>query len=342
MSDPADRTTAADGVRTMMEHQRAVWRFAALRALVSIGGLEALRDGPLTLAELADRCGASAPVLRRVLRTVASTGLLRTTSSGTYELTDAGVAMLNSWAINSARWGADPEFWQSLGELTETIRTGRVPFVERHGTMYNYIAANPEIEQVFDALMVNQHAAAAARLAETVDFTGMRTVADVGGGAGTFLAAILRAHPGLRGVLVELERTLPAARKYLAENGVADRCEIVAGDFFAAVPAGADAYVLSNIVHNWDDEQAVAILRTVRAAVPPHGVVLLVEAVVPDDDRMHWAKDIDIRILTMHEGTERTQAEYAALLAAARFQLDSVTELLPQFMHVITASPAGA
>jgi O-methyltransferase domain len=341
VAEVAAGMTPADGVRTVMEHQRAVWRFAALRALASIGGLEALRDGPLTLAELADRCEASAPVLRRVLRTVASTGLLRTASPGTYELTDAGVAVLNSWAINAAKWAADAEAWRSLGELTETVRTGRVPFVERHGTMYGYITAHPEIEAVFDELMVNEHMPLADQFAKTVDFAGMRTVADVGGGQGVFIAAILRAHPALRGVLVELARVVPAARKYLSENGVADRCEIVAGDFFASVPPGADAYLLSNIVHNWDDEQALAILRTARAAIPPHGVLLLVEAVVPDDDSPHWAKDIDIRILTMHEGQERTEDEYAALLAAAGFRLDSVAEL-HQGTHVITASPVGA
>lgn len=341
MTEPAAGTTAADGVRTIMEGQRAVWRFAAIRALVGAGGLDALRDGPLTVAELADRCDANAPVLRRVLRTVASTGLLRTTGAGAYELTEAGMVLLGSWAINAARYAADPEYWTSLGDLTETIKTGRLPFVERHRTIYDYLTAHPETEAAFDRLMVSQHRPVAARLAETVDFSGMRTVADVGGGQGVFIAGLLRAYPALRGVLVELDRILPTARKFLAENGVADRCEVVAGDFFTAVPAGADAYLLSHVVHNWDDEQAASILRTVRSAIPPHGQLLLVEAVLPDDDSPHWAKDIDIRILTMHEGQERTEAEYGALLGAAGFALESVAEL-HQGIHVITASPAGA
>jgi hypothetical protein len=319
--------TAEDGQFTMMRIQRSVWQFAAIMALVDIGCPEQLRGGPLTVAELADRCGAHAPTLSRLLRTVAATGLLRTVQPGGYELTEAGQAMLGGRAMLSVRFTADPAIWAPLGELTETVRTGQSPFVRRHGSLYNYLSSNGEASAIFDNLMTAIHGPLAARLAEVGDFAEVQTVVDVGGGRGTFLAAILRAHTGLHGILLELDRAVDAANQYLTANGVAERSEVVAGDFFAAVPAGAEAYLLAHVLHNWDDDQATDILRTVRAAIPGHGRLLVVEALVPEDDRPHPSKDLDIRLLTLHEGKERSHAEYVDLLAKAGFQGGPVTEL---------------
>ena len=329
---------AGEGQRTVMETQRAVWRFCAMRALVSIGCLDQLRDGPLTVDELADRCGANAPMLGRTLRTVASTGLLRTVSTGRYELTEAGRSMMGGVGLMALKYIADPEIWGAFGELPETIRTGQPPFVLRNGSFYDYLTAHPSTEAAFDQMMAGHHAPVAARLAQAVDFSGMRTIVDVGGGNGACIAAILRAYPGLRGILLELKRTVPAAREYLADNGVGDRCDVVAGDYFAAVPARGDAYLLSHVIHNWDDEKAAELLRTIRAAMPDHGRVLIVEAVLPDDDRPHWGKDLDMRLLSVLGGAERTEAEYSALLGEAGFRLDTVTELHRE-VHVVTASP---
>lgn len=329
---------AGDGQRIIMETQRAVWRLCAIRALVSIGCLEQLREEPLTVDELASRCGANAPMLGRTLRTVASTGLLRTVSPGRYELTEAGRSMLEGTGLMAVKYIADPEVWGAFGELPETIRTGQPPFVLRNGSLYDYLTAHPETQAAFDKYMAGQHAPVAARLAEAVDFSGMRTVVDVGGGNGACIAAILRAHPGPRGILVELERAVPTARKYLAESDIGDRCDVVAGDYFTAVPAGADAYLLSHVIHNWNDEKATEILRTVRAAMPDHGRVLIVEAVLPDDDRPHWGKDLDMRLLSVLGGAERTETEYSALLGEAGLRLDTVTELHRE-IHVVSASP---
>jgi len=345
-TERAAAEAAAAGQRTIMEMQRAVWRFAALRALVAVGCPEQLRDGPRTVAELADRCGADAATLGRLLRTIATTGLLRGVRRDTYELTGAGQALLGGRAVTSVRFQLDAEVWRALGELTETVRTGESPFTRRHGSLYDYLSTQPDVSAVFDELMDLNHGPLADSLAALLDGAGVGlpaagTVVDVGGGQGTFLAAILRAGPGIRGILLELDRTVPAARRYLTARGVADRCEVVAGDVFTAVPAGGDAYLLAHIVHNWDDEQATAILRTIRAVIPAGGRLLLVEAPLPDDDAPHFGKDLDIRLLTMHEGKERTVAEYAALLASAGFRLGEVTEL-DRGECLLTASPVGA
>jgi hypothetical protein len=331
----------AEGQATIMEIQRGVWRFAAIRALVAIGAPERLRDGPLTVAELADRCGAHAPTLGRLLRTIAATGLLARAGPDMYELTETGQALLWGRALLSVRFSADPEVWGALGDLTETVRTGVAPFTLRHGSLYDYLSAKPEVSAAFDELMDTNHGPLAARLAEVATFPDTGAVVDVGGGRGTFLAAILHVYPGLRGVLLDLPRVIPAARKYLADSGVDERCEVVAGDFFTEVPTGADAYLVAHVVHNWDDGQAATILRTIRAAMPDHGQLLLVEAPVPDDDRPHFGKDLDVRLLTMHEGKERSQAEYSALLSGAGFRPGQVIEL-GRGECLITASPAAS
>jgi hypothetical protein len=335
---------AGAGQAAIMDMQRAVWRFAALRALIAVGCPEQLRDGPRTVAELADRCGAHAPTLGRLLRTIATTGLLHRVSPGTYELTPAGQSLLAGRALMSMRFQLDAQVWGALGELTETVRSGEAPFTLRHGSLYDYLSTAPEVSAAFDALMDINHGPLADKLAalltESGEFAATGTVVDVGGGQGTFLAAILRADPGLRGILLELDRSVPAATKYLAAADVAEQCEVVSGDFFTAVPAGGDVYLLAHVVHNWDDEQATGILRTIRAVIPSSGRLLLVEAPLPDDDAPNFGKDLDIRLLTMHEGKERTVAEYAALLTSAGFLLGEVTEL-GRGECVIAASPVA-
>jgi hypothetical protein len=329
--------TTTEGNTLLNDMYRTVLRYGAIRALVSVGCAERLRDGPLSVAELASKCGAHAPTLGRLLRAAAPTGLLRTVSPGTYELTEAGQALLDSTELLRARWSVVPEVWNSIGELTETVRLGESPFVRRHGNTYNFLSAHPQASAAFDALMVANHGGIAAALAASDELPTTGTVVDVGGGKGTFLAAILHARPALRGILLDLDRTVGAAAEYLTADGVAERCTIVAGDFFKAVPLGGDAYLLASVIHNWDDDEAADILRTVRTAMPEHGRLLLVEVVLPDDDRPHPGKDLDVRMLTMHEGKERSLSEYSALLARAGFRLDRVAELVR--FSLIAASP---
>jgi hypothetical protein len=194
---------------------------------------------------------------------------------------------------------------------------------------------------VFDALMVSLYGGIAARVAQADVFPETGTVADIGGGKGTLLAEVLRARPALRGILLEQDRTVAAAREHLAERGVAGRAEVVAGDFFKAVPPGAQVYVLAHVLHNWSDEECAGILRTVRSAMPASSRLLIVEKLVPADDRPHFVKELDIRMLAMLEGKERSEPEFAALLTSAGLRLDRAAGLGTGGEYVVVASPAA-
>ena len=319
--DHATEAPAAAGTRILLETTWATWRFTAIRGLLSIGAFEQLAAGSLTIDELAERCGANAEVLRRVLRCVAATGLLRSAGPQRYELTDVCRAVMDGWAFAGFGFNADPEIWNALGDITETIRTGKAPLIDKYGGLYDYLAARPATAAGFDVLVKGNSAPVTSALAQAIDFDELGTVVDVGGGHGGFITAILQAHSGIRGIVTELDRALPGARTHLAANGLADRCAVVACDFFTdPLPPGAGCYLLAHVIHNWNDEQALAILRAVRAAIPDDGRLLLVETIIPDDDSPHLAKDLDIRLLTILPGGGRTEPEYARLLAGAGFR----------------------
>jgi hypothetical protein len=333
-----DPDSAASGSEFLHRMTRTVWRYTALSGLIRLGVPEQLRDGPLTVTELASWCGAHAATLARVLRAAAQTGLLRTAGPGRYELTAAGTALCGGVEVDRIIWNTDPVIWSALTDVPEILRTGQVPFVQRYGGSYSFLAGRPGLAAVFDKFMTSRSAALAGWVAGLDVFPPAGTVADLGGGRGTFTAAILSANPGLRGILLDLERVAASAREYLSEKGVAGRCEFVTGDFFTAVPAGADVYLLASVIHNWDDEDAARILRTVRAAIPDHGRLLIVETPVPDDDRPHIMKDLDIRILTiLRGGLERLLSEYSDLLEDSGFRIEGTVEWAGQFL--IVASP---
>lgn len=340
--DRVDLAGIAAGNALLGDMLGAVLRYGAIGALVTIGVPEQLRDGPLDVAELASRCGAHASALDRLLRTTATTGLMRTVAPGTYGLTEEGRALLDSPEVRRLRWSVKEEQWKAIAELTEVARTGKPPFTERYGSVYNYLATRPAESALFDALMTGIYDGIAGRVAAADVFPGTGTVVDVGGGRGTFLTAILRARPGLRGALLELKRSVEEARAYLTAQGVAERAEVVAGDFFAAVPPGAERYLLAHVLHNWSDEQSVEILRIIRAAMTEGSQLLVSEIVLPGDDRPHYGKELDIRMLAMFEGKERTEAEFAALLAASGLRLDRLVDIGVRGEYVIVASPAPA
>ena len=221
--------------------------------------------------------------------------------------------------------------WRPWGELYQSVKTGERAFDRIFGVPpFTYLAGNPGAAAIFDEAMTGWSRLNSAAVAAAYDFSGIGTLMDVGGGHGTLLATILEANPELRGILFDTPEVVEGAGARLEAEGLTDRCRVVAGDFFATIPDGADACILKSVIHDWDEERATVILRNCRRAVGPGGRVLLAEQVIPPGNDPHVGKLLDLEMLIMAGGRERTEAEFRDLLAGAGLRL---TRVIP------TASP---
>ncbi|MER7542791.1 methyltransferase [Spirillospora sp. NPDC127506] len=311
-----------------------------------IGLADALAGGPRSSEELADATGTHAPSLHRLLRGLVTLGAVEQKERDLFALTAEG-QRLRADAPDSiralVRLFCGPEVWRTWGDMAETLRTGECAWKRVTGrTSFEYFESDPELSETFNEAMAEHTRAVAPGIIQAHDFSRYGTVADLGGGDGTLLAAILRANRGPRGLLFDLPAGLAAASGVLGD--VADRVEIVPGDFFDAVPGGADAYVLKSVLHDWSDAKAAAILRNVRAAMRPGARLLILEQVMPETVAPEAAGIVrnDLNMLVSTGGRERTEAGFRDLLDAAGFTGVSFTgPLPPAAYHVIEAEPAG-
>jgi hypothetical protein len=317
----------------------------ALYAVAELGVADHLADGPRSADALARATGAHAPSLYRLLRTLASVGVFTEDADHQFALTPLGAALRSDApgaGRSTVRMFAGPMMWASFGEFLHAVRTGATGTERALGQpIFDYLSGRPEEAALFGEAMLGIHGAEPPAVAAAYDFAGVRTLVDVGGGIGTLLATVLQANPGMQGVLLEMPHVAAEARTRFAAAGLADRCTVVEGDFFAAVPPSGDAYVLSHVIHDWDEARCQAILATCRRAMGGHGRLLLVEAVLPPGDAPHPGKLLDLVMLAVPGGRERSQAEYAALLAAAGFTLTRVVPTASQ-VSVIEAVPAAS
>lgn len=304
----------------------------ALGAAADLGVADALAGGPLTTDELARRVDANADALGRLLRLLSSLGYFaldgdRWKNNPTSELLrEDHPESMRAWALFLASdWVGT--IWN---ELPTSVRTGGSGTEVAFGLEYfDLMQQRPETGEVFDAAMAAASRFTAPFVTAGYDFAARTRVCDVGGGSGTLLGAILAANPGLHGVVFDLPEVVEGAPAELAARGVADRCEVVGGDFFASVPGGCDLYVLQSIIHDWDDESAVKILTCVREAMTPGSRVLLLEGIVPTSGVAHPSKYADLLMLVLTgKGRERTEPEYAALAARAGLRVERVVNLL--------------
>ena len=321
----------------------AIWRSRAVYAAARLGLADLLAAGPQTAAELAPLTGTHAPSLHRLLRTLASLGLFTEGEGQRFALTPLG-ATLQTGAPGAARATvltlAGDWQWQAWGAFLYSLETGKTGMEKVWGMpLFDYLAQHPEEAAAFSDAMVGFHGAEPAAVVAAYDFTRFRTLVDVGGGTGNLLTTILQATPSLRGLLYDLPHVVPATRTRVEALGLAPRCEVRAGNFFVEVPPGGDVYVLSHIIHDWDEAQCLTILRHCHQAMGPDGCLLLVETVLPPGDALHPGKLLDLLMLTVPGGVERTADEYTALLAAASFRL---TRIVPtaSAVSLVEAVPA--
>jgi SAM-dependent methyltransferase len=320
----------------------AYWTSQAVGVAARLGLADALASGPRDVERTAKIVGADSDALFRLLRLLAMVGLVTETSPRTFQLTELG-AMLRSDASGSMRSMAAmqtaPGHWLPWGCLIDAVRTGQpVARAALGKEIYAYYAEQPEEAAFFNAAMGSLSAIAAAELMRVYDFSKVGTLADIGGGHGTMLAAILRAHPQLRGILFDLPEVVESARDFLASEGVLPRCKLVPGDFFESVTTGADVHLLKHVVHNWDDPQASRLLRNCQRALPPEGRLLIMEFLVPPDNRPAAAQPMDLNMLVNCGGRERTEGEYGELLSRSGLRLERVIATQSPFA-VVEAAP---
>lgn len=307
------------------EHVAGLGHTHALRAYVRLGLPELLAAGPRTSSELAAATGANADALHRLLRALAATRLLRLDAQGRFRDTRTTRALRRDAHASFA------PFAEYLGSLSNavawadfeaTVRTGRNAFERRHGmSVWEWFEAHPDERATFAAAMAAITEVEGPVLVNLYPFGEVTRVCDVGGGRGTLLALMLERHAHLRGVLVDAPGVLAAAEPFLVARGVRDRVELVPGSFFDAVPPGADAYVLKNVLHDWDDARCGAILAHCRRAMAPGARLLVAEELVERDTVDRAGALTDLQMMTVcSEGRERGREELAALLAASGFE----------------------
>ena len=310
----------------------------AICVAARLGLADLLRDGARGSEELARATGADARALHRLLRALASLGVFGEDADGRFTPSELG-ALLRSDVPGSLRAAAiffgDERNWHAWGKLERSVMSGE-PVRGPRGTQVflEESARDPEGAALFNAAMTSLTSAFDAAVTAAYDFSRLGTLVDVGGGQGALISSILAANPALRGILFDIPPVIESARGRIGEAGLAGRCELVAGDFFASVPAGGDAYVLKWVIHDWDDEHSVAILGSCRRAMARDGRLLLVERVVPE--RVDQSADTqgivlgDLNMLLWTGGRERTAAEYRALLASGGFTLARIVPTATQ------------
>lgn len=283
-------------------------------------------EEPRSAAELAAEYGMLARPMHRFLRSLTGVGLLASAGAGRFRLTDLGAA-LKAGAPGASRSAVIA----LIGDMVKPawrafdhgLLTGDPGFEKAHGMgLFEYLRNNPGMAQFFSETMVGFHGREPPAVAEAYDFSGIGSLVDVGGASGNMLGHVLARHPGVKGVLYDLPHVVADAPPLLAAHGVSDRVEILSGSFFEGVPVGHDAYLLSHIVHDWDDGENATILGNVREAMKPDGKLLIVEMVLPVDDAPHMGKMLDMMMMLVPGGEERTPSEYAALLEPNGFRVN--------------------
>jgi ubiquinone/menaquinone biosynthesis C-methylase UbiE len=312
----------------MLQMITAFWVSRAIYVAAKLGLADLIKDQPKTAEELAAATGTHAPSLYRVMRALASVGVFAEDKEGRFANTPLSET-LRSDVPGSLRAFAMVELGQehfpAWGNLMHSVKTSEIAFdnLFKQST-WEYYAQNPEDAHNFNVAMKGLTEMLNAAVLQAYDFSGINKLIDIGGGTGSLVAAILNAYPQMRGVVFDLPHAVAEAGPMLDAAGVHDRCELVSGDFFESVTEGGDAYILKLIIHDWDDEKSVAILRNIHRAMNEQGRLLLVETVVPEGNQPHLSKFLDLNMLVMTGGRERTEAEFSSLFAAAGFKLARV------------------
>src|SRR5215813_13353836 len=304
------------------------WGSRLLYVATQLNLADCLAEGPRTAEELAQSTSTHAPSLYRIMRTLASLGLFIEDTAHRFSLAPLGEA-LKTGAQGSARATvltlAGDWFTRGLDHLLYSVQTGKTGFEKAFGVqVFDWLANHPEQASLFSETMVGFHGAEPAAVAAAYDFSGFGTIVDVGGATGNLLTTILGKYPSPRGILFDMPHVVRDAPALIQARGLTEHVRIESGSFFESVPTGGDAYLLSHIIHDWSEDQCLTILGNCRRAMKSGSRLLIIEMVLPTGDTPHPGKMLDIIMLVLPGGQERTEPEYRALLHKAGFRLNRV------------------
>jgi ubiquinone/menaquinone biosynthesis C-methylase UbiE len=326
----------------MLQIISGFWISRAVFVIAKLGIPDLLTTGAKTAEEIAAATETHAPSLFRVLRALVSVHVLQSDNENRFGNTPLSETLITD-AAGSLRWFTISELGQehypAWGNLMHSVRTGEIAFDNFYGAdIWAYFKNHPEEAAVFNNSMSGMTAAVNQTLRSLYDFSKFNTVVDIGGGHGGLITEILQSNPSAKGILFDSPEVISGAKLRLTSAGIGDRCEAVAGDFFKAVPSGGDAYVLKWIIHDWNDEQATTILKNCRKQMGPDGRLIIVDCVVPETDEPHFSKFIDLNMLVMTGGKERSATEFQQLLMASGF---NVLQVIPTDLptSIVEAQP---
>lgn len=312
----------------LMQMMTGFWISSAIYVTAKLELADHIGDNSISVDDLALRAGAHPGSLYRLLRALASVGVFTEVEPRHFALTPIGNCLrsgpgsLRAIPIMSLEIG-----WAPWGQLLHSVRTGDTAFGHIHGMGYfEYLRQNPEHARIFDEGMTSFVTTNGLAIAAQYDFTPFSLIVDVGGGQGTLIEAILKHNNQSRAVVFDRPDVVEVAKGKLASAGIANRCECIGGDFFASIPSGGDAYLLASILHDWDDQRSLTILRNCRRAMSSKAKLLIVEMVIPEGDESFFGKLLDLHMLVNFGGQERTEQEYRDLLSAAGFQISQVVK----------------
>jgi O-methyltransferase domain len=318
----------------------------AMSVAATLGIPDLLAGGGRSVSELAAAIDANEDALYRLLGTLAAGGILHEDPDGQFQLTEVGDLLCSGvpgsrrdWAILNGK----PYVREAWSNLEHSIRTGENAFAALHGeTVWSWRAARPAEQGAFDRTMAGNSGPIAEAVAEAFDFGSLGTLVDIGGGTGTLLAAILRRHPALRGIVFDQPDVVAtdATRALLEREGVADRVELVGGNFFEAVPAAAGGYLMKSILHDWEDADAIRILRAIREAAAPTSMLFVVELVIGAPNEDLATRISDLHMLVMPGGRERTVQEWRSLFERGGFELESARPTTTAY-RIVVAKPVA-
>jgi ubiquinone/menaquinone biosynthesis C-methylase UbiE len=313
------------------------WYTQTIYVAAKLGIADLLKDGHRPVQELAEATGTNPRALRRLLRALASIGIFAE-DQGRFTLTPLAECLLDPSTKAMATMRGELQY-RAWGELLFSVQSGKSAFVKVYGKpIFDYFSEHPETGKLFDQAMTGVHGRETEAMLEAYDFTGIGTLADIGGGNGSVITAILKKDPAMQGILFDLPGVVERAKANIEAAGLKGRCQVVAGNFFETVLPGADAYLMRHIIHDWDDDKSITILRNCRRVMVQRGRLLVVEGVVPPGNEPSVSKFFDLAMMVLPGGMERTEEEYRQLFEAAGFRL---TRIVPTktWVSVIEATP---